>query len=67
MCNSSTVYSAWTIKGKITFALVISTDKIIKHLDLAMPEAKNPQIFQLDESATFLFLTYRGWKVPCLN
>lgn len=63
MSNYSISYSAWMIKVKITFAFLISTDNIIKHLDLAMPEANNPQIFQLDESVPFtffFFLAYMG-------
>lgn len=43
------------IKGKITLALLISPHNITEHLDLAMPEAKNPQIFQLHESSPPLF------------
>ena len=56
----SIFYSAWMIKGKITFALLISPDHIIKHLDLAMPEANNCQIFQLGESVNFVLYHLRG-------
>lgn len=59
--HRSIFYSAWMIKGKVAFALVISPYNI-KYLDLAMPEANNPQIFQLGVSVTFFFFHLHGLK-----
>ena len=44
--------SASMIKDEITFALITGPDNITGRLDLAMPEANSPQIFQLHESVT---------------
>lgn len=55
MSTAASFYSVPMVKGKITISLPISPDNIIKHLDLAMPEANRPQILQLHESITAPF------------
>lgn len=54
-CLLQHLFTVPMVKGKITISLPISPDNIIKHLDLAMPEANRPQILQLHESITAPF------------